>query len=142
MVNIQYFFKSPNKFPWEVMGLSHPKLGSMCGIICRIIAQYASPEWKYYYAQGPSLSELKRHFEHYQESSPAEDIIRHCEREKYDSTAPVAAGVLDFLSSFPPFCNDFQQKMDALYFAGRIKIPEEAKQSAKKTSDDFYPYPY
>lgn len=123
LVNIDYFLDRIDRFPWDIMDLTLPKYGPPHSYICSAVAPYLDPYKQMFYLARPNLNELTRFAK--EDQGLTSLIIEHCEkglRKRMD----VDRIVLEFLSNFDPFRNDFSKRINMLYRSGRIKIPKES----------------
>lgn len=130
LVNIDPFFKSKFKFPWDFMGLTLPCAGSVHGYIASIIAPYCQDPARSILAQRPAMFELRR-FGKLADGDVFNQIITFCDRVAGNRMS-VGANVLEFLSGHGGFRQAFQVKIDDAYRRGTISIPKECEPGAKK----------
>lgn len=123
-VRIDYFFHEFRRFPWEIMGMTIPKVGSIHGYICTALSPYVPHNHREFFKGNPTLFELRRFAKEY--GGIAEKIVTYS--ESYANTKmDTARIVLGFLKDSPEFRADFQKRIDSLYHQGLISIPDEAK---------------
>lgn len=130
LVDIDPFFKSKFKFPWDFMGLTLPCAGSVHGYIASIVAPYYPDPARSILAQRPTLSELRR-FGKLQDGDIFNQIVTFADKVA-DNRMSVAANVLEFLSAHGGFRQAFQSKIDEAYRKGTISIPKDCEPGAKK----------
>jgi hypothetical protein len=133
-IDVQEFFnisRSPVAFPWDLVGLSRPKVGTIHAYLGRAIAQFAeSPAEKNIIANNPSLSQLQN--------------IQKALSVAGEGSAPMIGFILDavskvdgrehltleqkvliILSECPPFVNFVKKTLTALWINGKIELDDK-----------------
>jgi len=129
-VNIDPLFKNYMVFPWDIMGLTVPMVGSLTAYLSKITAQYGNHNEQLFLTGFPSLRSLEAFYKKDTENMLAAQIHSYASRKeaaRQSERACVADEVLSFLRNYPPFVNAMQKKFDSLYRQGLILIPEECK---------------
>ena len=123
IVITDYYFKIPG-FPWDLMGLTIPKVGSIHGNLAPIMAHFDQKQ-AYFLNGRPLMRELLR-FSEQEGNGTAKDIylfcLNHCESEQ-----GIERLVLNFLERNVIFRKAFQIRMDDLWKQRRIWVPEVAR---------------
>lgn len=121
-VYIDYYFRS-DRFPWDILGLTVPRVGNVHSNLCVVMANYDSPQ-AYFLRSRPTLRELKRFAE--EEGGTAADIYTYSNRFS-DSEQSLEKLVLNFLEGNAEFTKMFQKRMNVLWADKRIYVPEVAR---------------
>ena len=126
-VRIRPLLDDPLRFPWDIMDLTYPVAGPVHSYICYALAKYQPEKQRSFLMGKPALFELRKFAGKY-EGSLAKDIIDYVDdiEEGYVFRS-TARWVLGFLVTDQEFIADFQSRIDRLYLAGLISIPEECK---------------
>lgn len=130
-INIHYFFESPDRFPWTVLGFDYPVYGPSYIYACKILAPF-SPIDKNFLLGKPTLRELCKLGE--SGSQAAADIYKYFsvlenERDPYKPTS-VAREVLDFLRHNSDFKKTVETLLQRMVNKGH-EFPEEALWSGR-----------
>lgn len=130
LVNIDPFFKSKFKFPWDFMGLTLPCAGTVHGYVASIMAQYCQDPDRSLLSQRPAMFELRR-FAKDPAAATCQQIVAFVDRVE-GSRDSVAAKVLEFLAGNQSFRQAFQAKIDDAYRRGVVSIPKECEPGGQK----------
>jgi hypothetical protein len=125
----QWFFRKPEYFPWDIMGLDKPSYAPLYCYLSKICANYEkNPIFKSFLSGNPSWFEIKKHCEYTpleQKSEMILSIYMFCKNvEERDIRKSVNVEVVQFLEGFQEFRNDFAKRLLELWKSGRIKLSE------------------
>ncbi len=123
-IDLDYFFKRPDSFPWSTLGLDRPNVGPLHCYICRALTVYRQNEPNAKMLGCSSWSEFCRFAK--QGSDNLKDIQKFCEKVKEypgDYPAGVARQVLEWLSQCYDFRDFMQKVLSGLYDRGMIELP-------------------
>lgn len=124
-VNISYFFRHPNGFPWDDLDLSRPYAAPLHFYMCEAAALYSDPNIRYLLKGKPALFEIKRFGEEHEIFKEIADYCRQVEDPKCRFTK--AKLVIIWLKSQRGFLAYMQGRLDRLYRQGIILLPEGAQ---------------
>ena len=118
-------FKDPNTFPWDLMGLTLPCLGSVCSYLCTATAKYAPTHAEQLFLSArPTLRELKKFSEAY-DCDLSGNIVTYCEMiERSWKRESKPHEVLNFLMNCRPFWDDFENILQKMVRDGRVVVKE------------------
>lgn len=138
LVNIDPFFKSKFKFPWDFMGLTLPCAGSCHSYIASAVSPFYPEPIRVILNGKPAMFEMRR-FAKLADGNIFNEIVTFCDRVESDRDS-VATKVLNFLSAHKGFRDALQIKIDAAYRQGTVSIPSECKPRSerwKHTNDSW-----
>ena len=130
LVNIDPFFKSKFKFPWDFMGLTLPCAGGTHSYIASAVAPYYPEQIRVLLTGKPAMFELRR-FAKLEGGNIFNEIVQFCDGCESDRDS-VAVKVLNFLARHKGFRDAFQLRIDAAYRAGTVSIPKECEPGSGK----------
>lgn len=125
-VNIAYFFRNPEGFPWDALGLDRPYAAPLHSYLCKAAALFCDLKEKDILKQHPTLSELRRFAT--QSGGIFANIVKIC--DSYNDTAcrfAKAKILVNWLDYQPEFKIYMQKRLDTLHRQGLISIPEGAR---------------
>lgn len=124
LLKIDHLFDDHTRFPWDVVGLTVPKIGSVHSYLCSTLAPWAEPAFQDFMRNTPSRRELARAAK--AAGGVIADIFNYCEviyelpqSERVDT----AHEVLGFLARHRGFRDHVQKTLDRLWRQGLISVP-------------------
>lgn len=123
-VNVSYFFRNPDGFPWDILGLSRPYIGPLHSYMCDAALFFCSHEERPILEQRPAFFELQKLAKEY--SGIFESIVNSCSQTT-ECRITKARILVSWLSSQPEFVKVMQSKLDSMWRQGLISIPEGAR---------------
>jgi len=125
-VNIQYFFRNPNGFPWDVLKLSRPYSGPLHSYLCEAAYLFCDIKLRPFLEQRCTMRELERFNDG--ESGLINDIIQFCKNNP-DVTCRFTKErlVIEWLNNQHAFLTFMQKRLDSLYRQGLLSLPEGAQ---------------
>ena len=120
-VNTDWFLIDPLNFPWHLYD-GIPKTGTTHSYLCSMLKQYGEHNEQSFLAGRPSWRELQKN-----DGKLSKVISEYCRNVYSFDRRSSEAEVLGFLRRFAPFKEDFQKKIDTLYFSGRMSVPDHCK---------------
>jgi hypothetical protein len=131
VLRIDYLFDDYRRFPWDVLGFSVPRVGSVHSYLCEMLAPWAPEDWRAFMAGRPSLRELQRAAGVLQGSgNPIVGIAVYtdaCNSMSASERTDVAQEVLDYLYRHRGFREYVQKTLDRLWLQGLISVPREVR---------------
>jgi hypothetical protein len=120
-IDIYYFF-TPSRFPWSLVGSTYPVYGPSYLYACRLVAQFAGQESGVLLGS-PSLFELER----FRDNSTIQDLYKHFRqleenRDPYNKKDLVEE-VLDYIRNHAEFRLYLKKKLIAEHMKGN-HLPE------------------
>ena len=123
--------RSPVAFPWDLMGLSRPKVGTLHGYLGLALAKYCSAGIEKTVLVGnPTFRQIKLIQEamvqaNYEGVSMSGFIVRWCESGFSDTRLSLEQQVLYILKNCPAFADDFQKVITDRWISGSIDLDPE-----------------
>lgn len=126
-IDASFFFREPERFPWEYMGLDYPVYGPSYLYLCRFMAKY-EPTQQSFLLGKPTIRELRRYAE--TEEGLAKRIAKYVDEidgyNAHFSPRTLQKEILDFAKDFFPFRADFEKRLERDVKLGIITLPPAA----------------
>lgn len=124
-VNLDYFFSSPERFPWDYLGIPYPGCGPLYTCLARAAAIFCNQK-EAALIRTATLSELRRiaQAEGAEVTRAIVDFVDlHVDPGSQRGKAKL---VMSWLEAIPDFTGWMQKKLDSAYKTGVISIPTDA----------------
>jgi hypothetical protein len=129
LLKTDYLFSSYRRFPWDILGLTVPKVGPVHSYLTSILAPWGEDSYREFMRGSPSWREVQR-AARVSGSQVLVDIASYCSQLyelRPSDRADVAQEVLNFLFRNSDFRLYVQKTLDRLYLQDLILVPEQVR---------------
>jgi hypothetical protein len=125
IVDLDYFFESPERFPWDYMGIPYPGCGSLSSCLSRAAATFCNPV-EAAMIKTATYSELKR-MSQIEGAETIRSIVQFLDSHNDPGTQRGKAKlIMIWLDGTYTFTEMMQEKLDKAYVSKVISIPRDA----------------